>query len=727
MRTDHVLFVAAGAFHVARPSDLIPELQGRFPIRVELDALTEADFVRILTEPEHSLPKQAQAAPRRPRRSSSSSPRTASPRSPRAAAETNRNLENIGARRLHTILERVLAEISFAGPDAAGRADRHRPRRRRRAPSASSSRAATSRASSSEPLRARRAAPLLLVAALAAGCGRKVAPEAPLLVIPARPEPLRVTQEGGDVVLRFPFPAKTVQGAPLTNLTKVTVFREIRPGPAPARRPRSPRRRPASASGEEKLFRQRAEAIREPAARGARRGDASGARSSSATPGAALPREEARAGLPPLRRRRRPGTGSASRRCRRSSRSSPRVPPVRAARPRRDGGGGARLPRVASARRDARRDDPRRRRRLRRLPAGRGGGVRTTSRSASSRGPPFVDEHAGARVKARLHGPRRADGRPAPRPRPGGRRGPRRHAGRLPAERPRRPPRPRRRRAGTGSSGIRCSPATSRGTASTRGTATGELAAARRRPDGPGVLRRRGAARSPVRRDGRRRGREREPEGGDDDDRDDRRAARGPSGRWRSGKRLPRLRGGRDRRPARGGDDPPPLPPRDRRRGRRRPLRLRRRRRATARREVRSTTSTPTAGRPASARTGPAAPPASPSCATWPDEDLVVVDRLGADRGDRPGGRERHAPPPRADRARQRRSDASTRRDGRSSRRAASLTVGVPHLVVFCADAASRWRRSTSRRSARRSAATRSCPRGRTSTSSRSGAARACR
>jgi ATP-dependent HslUV protease ATP-binding subunit HslU len=119
VKTDHVLFIAAGAFHVARPSDLIPELQGRFPIRVSLDALTEADFVRILTEPEHSLPRQvegllgadgieivftedglAEIA--------------------RAAAEVNRNLENIGARRLHTILETVLEEISFAGPDAAG-------------------------------------------------------------------------------------------------------------------------------------------------------------------------------------------------------------------------------------------------------------------------------------------------------------------------------------------------------------------------------------------------------------------------------------------------------------------------------------------------------------------------------------------------------------------------------------------------------------------------------
>ncbi len=119
VKTDHVLFIAAGAFHVARPSDMIPELQGRFPIRVALDSLTDEDFLRILTEPEHALPKQSTAL-------------LAADgielvfaddglgEIARAAAEVNRNLENIGARRLHTILETVLEEISFAGPDAAG-------------------------------------------------------------------------------------------------------------------------------------------------------------------------------------------------------------------------------------------------------------------------------------------------------------------------------------------------------------------------------------------------------------------------------------------------------------------------------------------------------------------------------------------------------------------------------------------------------------------------------
>jgi len=119
VKTDHVLFVAAGAFHVAKPSDLIPELQGRFPIRVSLDALSEEDFLRILTEPEHALPKQS-AALLGADGISLTFAEDGLKEIARAAAEVNRNLENIGARRLHTILETVLEEISFAGPDAAG-------------------------------------------------------------------------------------------------------------------------------------------------------------------------------------------------------------------------------------------------------------------------------------------------------------------------------------------------------------------------------------------------------------------------------------------------------------------------------------------------------------------------------------------------------------------------------------------------------------------------------
>jgi ATP-dependent HslUV protease ATP-binding subunit HslU len=116
VNTDHVLFIAAGAFHVSKPADLIPELQGRFPIRVELDDLGTADFVRILTEPENALTRQypallatdgvlveftedgiAEIA--------------------RIATEVNRRAQNIGARRLFTIVERILEEESFRAPD----------------------------------------------------------------------------------------------------------------------------------------------------------------------------------------------------------------------------------------------------------------------------------------------------------------------------------------------------------------------------------------------------------------------------------------------------------------------------------------------------------------------------------------------------------------------------------------------------------------------------------
>ncbi len=123
MKTDHVLFIAAGAFHVSKPSDLIPELQGRFPIRVELDSLSEADFVRILTEPENALLKQYRALLASEGVDLSFS-EEAIGEIARDAERVNRALENIGARRLHTILERLLEDISFAGPENAGKAIR---------------------------------------------------------------------------------------------------------------------------------------------------------------------------------------------------------------------------------------------------------------------------------------------------------------------------------------------------------------------------------------------------------------------------------------------------------------------------------------------------------------------------------------------------------------------------------------------------------------------------
>ncbi|HUK14177.1 MAG TPA: ATP-dependent protease ATPase subunit HslU [Thermoanaerobaculaceae bacterium] len=117
--TDHVLFIAAGAFHVAKPSDLIPELQGRFPVRVQLDALSEADLARILTEPEHALLKQHQALLGAERVELEVTPDGVAEIA-RLAAELNRSGENIGARRLTTVLERVVDEISFDASERSG-------------------------------------------------------------------------------------------------------------------------------------------------------------------------------------------------------------------------------------------------------------------------------------------------------------------------------------------------------------------------------------------------------------------------------------------------------------------------------------------------------------------------------------------------------------------------------------------------------------------------------
>jgi ATP-dependent HslUV protease ATP-binding subunit HslU len=114
--TDHILFIAAGAFHVSKPSDLIPELQGRFPIRVELQSLTVEDFVRILTEPKSSLVKQSTALLETEGLKLEFT-REAIQEMAQFAFRVNETTENIGARRLHTILERVLDEISFQAPD----------------------------------------------------------------------------------------------------------------------------------------------------------------------------------------------------------------------------------------------------------------------------------------------------------------------------------------------------------------------------------------------------------------------------------------------------------------------------------------------------------------------------------------------------------------------------------------------------------------------------------
>lgn len=118
VRTDYILFIASGAFHIAKPSDLIPELQGRFPIRVELDPLTKEDFVRILTEPENAIIKQYQAL-LATENVEIEFTREAIEEIAQIAYEINQKMENIGARRLYTVVEKVLEDLSFEAPDIA--------------------------------------------------------------------------------------------------------------------------------------------------------------------------------------------------------------------------------------------------------------------------------------------------------------------------------------------------------------------------------------------------------------------------------------------------------------------------------------------------------------------------------------------------------------------------------------------------------------------------------
>jgi ATP-dependent HslUV protease ATP-binding subunit HslU len=120
VRTDHILFIASGAFHLSKPSDLIPEMQGRFPIRVELNALTVEDFVRILTEPDASLTEQYTALLATEGVKLQFTPEGIE-RIAQISWEVNERTENIGARRLHTVLERLLETVSYEAPDHAGK------------------------------------------------------------------------------------------------------------------------------------------------------------------------------------------------------------------------------------------------------------------------------------------------------------------------------------------------------------------------------------------------------------------------------------------------------------------------------------------------------------------------------------------------------------------------------------------------------------------------------
>ncbi len=121
VKTDHILFIASGAFHIAKPSDLLPELQGRLPIRVELRALTEEDFVRILTETDNALTRQYTAL-MGTENVEVSFTKGGIAALAKIAAEVNQSVENIGARRLYTVMERVFEELSFTAPDRGGEA-----------------------------------------------------------------------------------------------------------------------------------------------------------------------------------------------------------------------------------------------------------------------------------------------------------------------------------------------------------------------------------------------------------------------------------------------------------------------------------------------------------------------------------------------------------------------------------------------------------------------------
>ena len=133
VRTDHILFIASGAFHVSKPSDLIPELQGRFPIRVELNSLSVDDFVRILTEPDASLTAQYEAL-LNTEEVTVEFAESGVRRIAEVAFQVNENTENIGARRLHTVMERLLETVSFEASDKIRYAHSDQRWLRRRSP-----------------------------------------------------------------------------------------------------------------------------------------------------------------------------------------------------------------------------------------------------------------------------------------------------------------------------------------------------------------------------------------------------------------------------------------------------------------------------------------------------------------------------------------------------------------------------------------------------------------
>ena len=248
VRTDHILFIAAGAFHVSKPSDLIPELQGRFPIRVELHALTTEDFIRILKEPKSALVKQYTAL-----LETEGIKLTFSDESlqeiAKFAAAVNEATENIGARRLHTIMEKLLDEISFEGPDLkkkvvridaqlrAEAIDGHREKsgpqpiypvkpylraRRAAAPNVFFSR-------TSLPKRILQALVLASAAGWLFGCGVQGTPHPPRLERPAKITNLTAMQIGQSLEIHFTLPQLTTDGERLTKPLEVEILRAVAP------------------------------------------------------------------------------------------------------------------------------------------------------------------------------------------------------------------------------------------------------------------------------------------------------------------------------------------------------------------------------------------------------------------------------------------------------------------------------------------------------------------
>ena len=217
VKTDHILFIAAGAFHVSKPSDLIPELQGRFPIRVELEALGRDDFVRILTEPKSALVKQYVALLSHRRRDAAFTD-DAIVAIAAVAAEVNERAENIGARRLHTVMERLLDEVSFEGPELPDRRLRLTRRTSPHAADRSPGRRSvpihlvSMERSAHETRRLVRFSTALLVTLATVACGKKGPPLAPLRLVPAAVTDVSVRVTGQEVHLRFGLPNKNLNG-----------------------------------------------------------------------------------------------------------------------------------------------------------------------------------------------------------------------------------------------------------------------------------------------------------------------------------------------------------------------------------------------------------------------------------------------------------------------------------------------------------------------------------